>query len=54
MKVSTQFRLEEDLYDKVKIIAEIEHRSINAQMEYMIEKSVRAYQEENGPITGDV
>lgn len=35
-KVATQIRLDEDLYELVKGIAEEEMRSINAQMEYFI------------------
>ena len=47
MKIATQFRIDEDIYDKIKAIADIEHRSINAQMEYFLEKSVVQYESEN-------
>jgi len=53
MKLSTQIRIEEDAYEKVKIIAELEHRSANAQMEYFIDKCIQKYIEENGPLPGD-
>lgn len=53
MKVATQIRIDDEVYEKVKIIAELERRSINAQMEYFIDKSVQKYIEDNGPLPGD-
>ena len=50
-KVSTQMRYDEILYEKTKIIAENEFRSVNAQIEYFIKKGVEAYEAENGPIS---
>ena len=47
-KMSSQIRLEESLYDKVKAIAEKELRSMNAQMEYFIIRAVEQYERENG------
>jgi len=47
MKIATQFRIDEDIYDRIKMIADIERRSINAQMEYFLEKSVAQYESEN-------
>ena len=47
MKISTQFRIDEEIYEKIKRIADIERRSINAQMEYFLEKSVVLYESEN-------
>lgn len=44
-KVMTQFRVNEDLYQKVKSIARIEMRSINAQMEYFIAESIKQYEQ---------
>lgn len=49
-KISTQMRYDEILYEKAKIIAEKEFRSINAQIEYFIKKGVEAYEKENGII----
>lgn len=49
-KVSTQMRFDQTLYEKTKIIAENELRSINAQIEYFIKKGVEAYEAEHGPI----
>lgn len=50
-KVSTQMRYNEALYEKTKIIAANELRTINAQIEYFIKKGVEAYEAEYGPIS---
>ena len=49
-KMSSQIRLEERLYEKVKTIAEKELRSMNAQMEYFISRAVEQYERDNGAI----
>ena len=49
-KLATQIRLDEYLHAKVKLISDREMRSINAQMEYFIKKSVEKYEAENGEI----
>ena len=38
-------------YEKTKIIAENEMRSVNAQIEYFIKKGVEAYEAEHGVIS---
>lgn len=50
-KVATQMRYDEALYEKTKIIAENEFRSVNAQIEYFIKLGVEAYEKQHGPIT---
>lgn len=50
-KVATQMRYDEILYEKTKIIAENEMRSVNAQIEYFIKKGVEAYEAEHGVIS---
>ena len=50
MKTSTQIRVEDDLYEKVKYIAEKEYRSVNAQMEYFIALGVESYEDSKGYI----
>lgn len=50
-KVSTQMRYDEVLYEKTKVIAEYEFRSINAQIEYFIKLGVEAYEREHGVIS---
>lgn len=46
----TQMRYELELYEKTKIIAEAELRSLNAQIEYFMKKGIEAYEKEHGPI----
>ena len=49
-KIATQMRYEYELYDKTRIIADAELRSINAQIEYFMKKGIEAYEKEHGPI----
>jgi len=42
-KFATQIRLEEELYDQLRAIAEKEHRSINNLMEHFLKLGVEAY-----------
>lgn len=50
IKVQTGLRLEESLYEKVKILAEQENRSINNFVEYVVSRYVASYEKENGQI----
>ncbi len=50
-KVSTQMRYDEILYEKTKIIAEDEMRTINSQIEYFMKKGIEAYEKEHGTIS---
>ncbi len=43
-------RLEEKNFEKIKIIAEKNKRSIAMQIEYLIEQHIDKFEEENGPI----
>ena len=49
-RVASQIRLEEELYAKLKAIADRELRSVNAQMEYFLIRSVEQYERDN-PVT---
>lgn len=49
-KVASQMRFDESLYEKTKIIANNEFRSINAQIEYFIKLGIDAYEKEHGVI----
>lgn len=49
-KIATQMRYDEVLYEKTKIIAQEEMRTINAQLEYFMKKGVEAYEREHGSI----
>lgn len=50
-KVASQMRYDEVLYEKTKIIAENEFRSVNAQIEYFMKKGIEAYEKEHGTIS---
>lgn len=50
MKIQTGLRLDEELYEKVKALAELEGRSINNLAEYIIRCYVAAYEEESGSL----
>ncbi|WP_157244021.1 Arc family DNA-binding protein [Paenibacillus elgii] len=43
-------RLNENNFEKIKIIAEKNKRSIAMQIEYLIEQHIEKYEEENGSI----
>ena len=49
-KVSTNFRIDETIYEKIKIIAKNEKRSINSQLEYFVTKGVKEYEKINEEI----
>lgn len=50
-KVQTGLRLDEELYEKVKILSDKEGRSINNLAEYIIRLYVSAYEQKNGPLS---
>ena len=45
-KMSSQIRLDEELFAKVKAIAKRELRTMNAQFEYFIRQGVEQYERE--------
>ena len=49
-KMVSQVRLDEIAYKKMKVIAERENRSTNAQLEYFVKKCVAEYEAIRGPI----
>ena len=50
-KVASQVRLDEIAYLKMKVIAERESRSANAQLDYFLKKCIAEYEAQHGPIT---
>ena len=40
-------RLDDELYEQIRLIATAEKRSLNSQMEYFLEKSVEDYEKDN-------
>lgn len=49
-RVSTQVRIDEKLYRKMKAIADLEHRYMNAQLEFFIEQGIKNYEKEHGEV----
>lgn len=50
MVTSTQIRMNDESYKKLKIIAEEKQRSVNKQMNYVIEQFISDYEKVNGKI----
>ena len=49
-KTTTQIRVDNIIYGKVKRIAESELRSTNNQIEYFLKKGIEKYEAEHGTI----
>lgn len=49
-KVQTGLRLEEGLYEKLKILSELEGRSLNNLVEFIARRYVAEYEAQNGPL----
>jgi hypothetical protein len=49
-KSTTQIRIDGTTYEKTKVIAKRELRSVNNQIEYFMMKGVDSYEKENGVI----
>lgn len=49
-KQQLTIRIEEEICEKLKFIADKEKRSINSQYEYFLEKAILDYEDKNGPI----
>jgi hypothetical protein len=52
-KIQTGIRFEPELLYKITCVAKENKRSLNAQLEYLAQQCVRAYEEENGTIDVD-
>lgn len=52
-RIATQIRVNEVVYQKVKVIARVESRNTNAQIEYFLKKGVEEYERQYGPIQPD-
>ena len=50
-KIQAGLRLEEEMLIKITHIAKKNRRSLNAQIEYLVEKCIEEYEQENGEIT---
>ena len=49
-KIQTGLRLEETALKKITFISKIKKRSLNAQIEYVVQKCIDEYEKENGLI----
>ena len=52
-KKPTMLRLKDEMYEKIKHIAYSEHRSMNAQIEYVLSLYIEQYEIANGTIVLD-
>lgn len=46
----SQIRIVSSVWDKVKFLAELDRRTINSEIEFILAQYVEAYEAENGPI----
>lgn len=46
-KVATLIRIEEDIYEKIKDIAQEQNRSFNKQIEYILKKYIEELEKES-------
>lgn len=49
-KRPTMLRLPEELYEQVRFLAYMEHRSINMQIEHALKFYIADYEAKNGPL----
>lgn len=47
-KRPTMLRLREDAYNKIHALANIEHRSMNMQIEYILDSYIKDYEASHG------
>lgn len=51
---SFSIRIEEEMLNKISYIADYEGRSVNSQVLILIRQNIKAYEDENGPIDGNI
>lgn len=47
------FRMDLEIHDKLYYIAKYEGRTLNGQIQYLVQKCIRQFEKENGPITAE-
>lgn len=47
------FRVDTDIHDKLRYISAYEGRSMSGQIIYLIQKCIRDFEKEHGPITDE-
>ena len=50
-KRPTMLRLPETLFEKVRYLAYLEHRSINMEIEHALERYVESFEQAHGPLS---
>lgn len=50
-RVSTQVRIDETSWQKLKIIARLENRNANAQLNHFLAKAIEQYEKQHGVVT---
>lgn len=50
VKIQTGLRLNEETYEKLKALADMENRSLNNLAEYIIKKYLASYEEAHGAL----
>ncbi len=51
---SVSIRIEQDMLDKIAYIADYEGRSVNSQILVLIRENIKAFEDANGTIDGDI
>ncbi len=51
---SVSIRIEEEMLDKLAYVADYEGRSVNSQVLVLIRSAIKAFEDENGAIIGNV
>lgn len=49
-KRPTMLRLPDELYEKIRYLAYLEHRSLNMEIEYAIQSYISAFESKNGSL----
>ena len=52
-KISLNIRLNDDFHAKIKYISEVEYRSLNNQIEFILQKYIKEYERDNGTIEAE-
>ena len=51
---SVSIRIEEEMLNKIGYVADYEGRSVNSHVLVLIRDNIKAFEEENGAITGSI
>lgn len=51
---SVSIRIEDEMLRKIGYVADYEGRSVNSHVLVLIRESIRKFEEENGPIEGNI